>query len=160
MTGQVHRRELAFDDLDAVMRDVEQLAASGYERAGNWDLAQVCGHLADWMRYPVEGYPKAPLPMRAMLWAVRISIGKRELRKILENGSMSAGNPTFRDTIPSPGGDEAAAVEQLRQVVTRFKTHEGKFHPSPVFGQLDRDAMTRLQLVHCAHHLSFLVKKG
>jgi len=159
MTLNRQRRELAFDDLDAVIRDVEELSASGYDRVGNWDLTQVCGHLSDWMRYAIDGYPKAPLPIRVMLWGMKVTIGKRELRKILESGSMRAGNPTFRDTIPSPGGDEAVAIEQLREVVRRFKSHEGKFQPSPLFGELDREAMTRLQLVHCAHHLSFLVRK-
>lgn len=54
MAEQLQRRQLSFDDLDAVMRDVEQLAASCYDRVGNWDLAQICSHLSDWMRYPVS----------------------------------------------------------------------------------------------------------
>jgi hypothetical protein len=156
---RLQRRELAFDDLDAVIRDVEALADTGYQQVGNWDLAQVCGHLADWMQYPMDGYPRVSLPIRAMLWAMRVTIGRRELRKILAAGSMSSGKPTLRSTVPPPGGDQAAAVERLRCLAARFKSHQGDFASSPLFGELDRETMMRLQLIHCAHHLSFLVKK-
>ena len=44
------RRELRFDSLDEVVRDAEHLLAVGYDRAGNWDLAQCCGHLAHAIR--------------------------------------------------------------------------------------------------------------
>ena len=73
---------------------------------------------------------------------------------------MPAGNPTIRETIPPPGGDEAAAVEQLREVVAMFQAHTGPYHPSPFFGALDRESCTQMQLVHCAHHLSFLIPKS
>ena len=159
MSQGLQRRELAFDDLDAVIRDVDALAADGYEQVGNWDLAQVCGHLTDWMRYPLDGYPKPPLPIRVMLWGMKVTIGRREMRKMMASGSMQSGRPTFPETVPPPGSDQAAAVERLRDVAGRFKTHQGKFQPSPLFGDLDRETMTRLQLIHCAHHLSFLVKK-
>lgn len=56
MPDKPQRRELKFLDFDNVIRDVEQLQARGYSRAGNWNLAQVCGHLADWMSYPLDGF--------------------------------------------------------------------------------------------------------
>jgi hypothetical protein len=153
------RRKLQFFNLDAVVGDVEALRAGGYERVGRWDLAQVCGHLADWMRFPLDGFPKSPLPVRLMLWAARNTIGRRELRKLLESKSMTSGNPTLRDTVPAPGGDEDAAVERLRMAVAQFQSHTGPLYPSPIFGQIDRETLTQLQLIHCAHHLSFLVPK-
>ena len=154
------RRALRFDDLDAVVREVDSLRATGYERAGNWDLAGTCSHLADWMSFPLDGFPRAAAPIRAMLWVMKNTIGRSQLRKILASGSMPAGGPTLRETIPPPSGDETAAVDRLKRTVARFKDHTGPFHPSPLFGELDRDAATKLQLVHCAHHLSFLVPKG
>ena len=32
--------------------------------------------------------------------------------------------------------------------------------PSPLFGKMSRDELTRLHLIHCAHHLSFLTPKA
>src|SRR3954464_6194730 len=107
------RRDLDFRDLDAVVRDAESLAVGGYEKAGNWDLSQVCGHLADWMRFPLDGFPRPALPVRLTLWVMRHTVGRRMLRRVLPKGPMWGGRPTIRETVPPPGGDEAAAVEQL-----------------------------------------------
>jgi hypothetical protein len=153
------RRDLTFAVLDDIVKDAENLLAKGYERAGNWDLAQCCGHLAEWMRFPLDGYPKAPLPLRPVVWLVRVTLGKGMLRKILTTGTFSPGGQTLKETVPTPGGDESAAVAKLRDVVERFKNHDGPFHPSPLFGQMTRDEWVKLNLAHTAHHLSFLVPR-
>ena len=154
------RRSLRLDDFDAVLRDVETLRSAGYDRAGNWDLAQCCGHLAEWMRFPVEGFPPPPAPIRLVLWVMKKTIAPSRLRQALESNSMAAGVPTLRETVPPPAGDEAAAEETLRKAVARFEAHAGPYRPSPMFGAVDRDTAKRLQLVHCAHHLSFLIPKS
>lgn len=154
------RRSLHFNGLDDVVREVESLRASGYDRAGNWDLAQTCSHLAEWMRFPLDGFPRPPAPVRAMLWVMKNTFGRRQLRKVLATSSMPAGGPTMPETVATAGGDETVAAERLRQTVARFKAHTGPLHASPLFGELDRETATRLQLVHCAHHLSFLVPRA
>jgi hypothetical protein len=153
------RRELRFDSLDDVVRDAETLLARGYDKAGTWDLAQVCGHLANWLTYPLDGFPRPPLPVRLILAVMRNMVGKRELRRVLDSGRMPAGGPTVRESVPPAGGDPAAAVARLRAAAERFRDHPGPVRPSPLFGALTRDEATRLQLVHCAHHLSFLIPK-
>jgi hypothetical protein len=154
------RRKLDFRDFDAVLRDVDALAAGGYDRAGAWDLAQVCGHLADWMRFPLDGFPRPALPLRVVIWLMRHTIAPRLLRRILAERSMPGGRPTIPETVKPGGADQAAAVDQLRQVVARFRAHTGPLHPSPLFGALDREEATQVQLIHCAHHLSFLIPKS
>jgi hypothetical protein len=156
---QPSRRELNFHDFGAVVSDAESLAAGGYEKGGGWDLAQVCGHLAEWMRFPLDGFPKPALMVRPMLWLMRQTVGPRMLRQTLATRSMPAGWRTLSETVPPSGGNEAAAVERLRQVIGRFQAHAGPYQPSPLFGQLDRETWRELQLIHCAHHLSFLTPK-
>ena len=159
MAEQTSRRSLDFHDFDAVLRDVDSLAAGGYDRAGKWDLSQTCKHLADRMRFPLAAFPKPPLPRRLLLGRVRTTIGPRAMRKTLERRSMPSGNPTLRETVPSPGGDATAAIDELRRVVTRFQNHTGPFHPSPLVGEIDTETWRQLQLIHCAHHLSFLIPR-
>ena len=154
------RRELTFAALDDVVQDAENLLARGYEKAGNWDLAQCCGHLAEWMRFPLDGYPKVPLLLRPMMAMMRVTLGKGMLRKILTTGKFDTGGRTLNETVPSPGGDDAAAVARLREAVGRMARHGGPFHPSPLFGQMARDEWVRLNLAHCAHHLRFLVPRS
>ena len=152
------RRQLRFDTLDDVARDAENLLAKGYDKAGTWDLAQVCGHVANWMTYPVEGFPKPPAVIAAMLWMMKKTVGRAKFERYLAEG-MPAGKPTMPDSVPPPGGDPAAAVARLKQAVEKFKMADG-VHPSPLFGPMTKDEATRLQLVHAAHHLSFLVPKS
>jgi hypothetical protein len=88
---------------------------------------------------------------------MRVTAGKRILRKILETRSMVVGGPTMPETVAEPGGEDAAGVDLLRTSALRFEKHQGPFFPSPLFGQMDREDWLQLQLVHCAHHLSFLL---
>jgi hypothetical protein len=149
---------LSFATLDDVVRDAERLHAGGYVKAGNWDLAQACNHLADWLTYPVDGFPRPPLPIRVVLWAVSKAMGRGMLEKYLRDG-MPAGKPTMPQSVHPPGEDPAAAVARLKQAAERFDRHDGDFLPSPLFGRLTPDEAKRVQLAHCAHHLSFLVPK-
>ena len=154
------RRKLTFATLDEVVADAEILLAKGYEKAGNWDLAQVCFHLAEWMRYPVEGFPRMPLLMRPVFWLVRNTVAGPALRKALEKGEMPAGQPTVTQSVAAPGGDPNAAVAKLKEAVERFKAFPGPYRPSPLLGVLDRETGHKVQLLHCAHHLSFLVPRA
>jgi hypothetical protein len=153
------RRMLHFQSLDDAVRDAEILLSTGYEQRGAWTLGQVCDHLAHWLRYPVEGYPRVPMAIRMVLGVLRHTVGQRQLRRLLEAGTMPAGRPTLPESVPPPNGDDAAAVARFREAVRHFQAHSGPFHDSPIFGPLDRDTATRLQLIHCVHHLSFLVPK-
>jgi hypothetical protein len=150
------RRKLSFASLDDVVRDAESLLAKGYDKAGNWDLAQVCGHLTEWMRFPIEGFPKLPLLLRPMFWLVRVTIGKKVRKKIVAQG-FSAGSRTMPQTVPQAGGDAVAAVAKLKEVAGRFAAHTGPILPSPLFGAMNKDEALQLQLKHCEHHLSFLI---
>ena len=156
----VERRKLAFTTLDEAVADAENLLARGYDRAGNWDLAQVCLHLADWMRFPMDGFPRPPLVIRLFLWMARNTVGKAKFRKYTTEGAMPSGKPTMPQTVAVPGGDAAAAVVKLKETAARFAAFTGAIHPSPLFGTMNKDEASRLQLVHCAHHLSFLIPKG
>ena len=159
MASPPTRRPLTFRNLDEVLRDAEHLLAVGYDRVGQWDLAQCCDHLAAWLTYPVAGIPKAPLPILVMLAMVRVTFGRRMLKTYLREG-MPAGKPTLPQSVAAAGGDPAVAVARLREAAEAFHRHAGEYLPSPLFGRLSRDEALQLQLRHTAHHLSFLVPKS
>jgi hypothetical protein len=160
MAHNLQRSDLSFRDLDDVVRDAENLHSKGYDKAGNWDLAQVCGHMAKWLSFPIEGFPRPGCFVGTMLWLMKITVGKGIKKKILTTGKFKEGGPTMPESVPAPGGDEAAAVAKLKETVERFKSYTGELHPSPLFGPTNREELTRLHLIHCAHHLSFLTPKA
>ena len=150
MSEECKRRVLSFQNLGDVIKDVRALHARGYVAVGVWDLAQACGHMNEWMRFPLDGFPKPPWPMRLALSTMRLTVGRRMLRKILEAGTMGSGNPTIPDTVHPPGGDESVAVDNFCATVDRLESFSGPIHPSPLFGEMDRETLVRLQLIHCA----------
>lgn len=155
----IARRELRFASLAEAVVEAEQLLERGYDRAGNWSLAQCCDHLTNWLTYPLDGFPPSPLPIRMVLWLMRKTVGRKMLRKFLAEG-MPAGQQTLPASVPAPSGDDAAAVERFRAAVLRYVADDGPKLPSPLFGPLTREEGLTVQTRHAAHHLSFLVPRA
>jgi hypothetical protein len=42
----------------------------------------------------------------------------------------------------------------------RLRTHQGEMHASPFFGYLTPQQWRDLHLIHCAHHLGYLIPKS
>jgi hypothetical protein len=153
------RRKLTFATLDDAVCDADNLLASGYERAGQWDLTQCCHHLAVLMTYPIDGFPRFRFPMNVGVWLLKQTVARRWLRKVLESGVWPTGTPTDKRTVPPAGGNDAEAAAELKRAVERLLTHTGPLQPSPLFGMLDKETLVKLHRIHTAHHLSFLVPK-
>ena len=159
MAEQVKRRNLTFDSFDDVKSEVDRLHAGGYAQNGDWNLSQICLHLVEWMRYPIDGYPKAGLPMRIVFWCMKVTVGRSWKKKILASG-FSPGMQTAPFTVFEPdAAEEAAAIEKLHSTIDRFVAHPGPWHASPLFSESDRQTLHKVQLLHCAHHLGFLDPK-
>lgn len=121
----LQRRSLVFHNLDDAVRDAEMLLERGYDRVGNWTLSQCCSHLSDWLRFPVEGFPRQPAPVRAIFWMMRHAFGKRMLARWLADGSMPAGKPTMPQTVAKSPGNDAEAVVRFRNGSSDFSHMAG-----------------------------------
>lgn len=147
-------RQLQFKDFAEVRAEVDQLHRGGYEKLGQWDLAQVCDHLTYFVQGSLDGHAfQVP-------WLIKVLFGRLMLRRILKQGRMNVGGPTPQKPLPPAGGDEAAAVARFHQVLERLQAHQGELHPSPFFGHLTPQQWRDLHRIHCAHHLGFLVPKA
>jgi hypothetical protein len=149
----VEQRQLDFKDFPAVLAEIDGLHRDGYDKLGQWDLAQVCDHLTYFVQGSLDGYTfRVP-------WLFKFLFGRLAIGRILKQRRMKAGITTPHKPLPPAGGDEAAAIERYRQVVERFRAHQGELHDSPFFGYLTPQQWRDLHLVHAAHHLGFLRAK-
>lgn len=160
MAEQAKRRDLTFDSFEQLCDEIDRLQQSGYVQNGKWNLSQICLHLVEWLRYPMDGYPPAPLPLRIIFWLMNVTIARSWIKKILTSG-FSPGTPTAPYTAFKPDeAEEKEAAEKLKETIDRFMAYDGELHPSPIFGGSDRETLEKVQLMHCAHHLGFLEPKS
>lgn len=144
------RRELELADLNAVLAELERLAQQGYTAAGNWNLAQICDHLAYFIEGSLDGFSfRAP-------WLLRYFIGVPMKRRILQTGKMGR-MPTPQKPLPDPNLNEKQSVRRLKLAIERLLHPVSQLHDSPFFGPLTPDEWRRLHTIHAAHHLSFLI---
>lgn len=153
------KRQLEFNDLDEVMAEARSLHQVGYLSNGNWSLGQACGHLAEWIRYPMDGFPKPPIFIGAIMWVMKNTIGPGMRKKILSEG-FKGGLPTAPETVPKPDElSDQQGIAQLQLVINRAKEFDGELKPSPLFGPMDLDTWRKVNLLHAAHHLGYLEPK-
>jgi hypothetical protein len=146
------RRQLSFARIDDVMPEVDRLLA-GHATVGNWSLGQACNHLAATLRVAAE--PPKPMP-----WVVRRTVGPLLLKYILRRGSMPAGVKAPADLLPKPGLDARAEAEALRATIRLYQERVPDRFEHPFFGRVRKSDLTRLQCIHAAHHLSFVLPDG
>ena len=148
------RRELHFDDLDAVLADAENLARRGYQRLGNWSLGQICMHLALAMKAGIDGAEaRAPWPIR---WLASRFFKDKTLAKMKAGFQLPKKSAVYM--VPRATADQEGLAE-LRRVIERWRK-ETRRHPHAFFGKLTPLEWDRLSLSHAELHLSFLVPQG
>jgi hypothetical protein len=148
----MHRRHLRFLDFAEVTKEANRLLTHPYEKTGTWDLAQVCNHLADAMNLSITtgATPMVSLPVR---WYLRW----RYLQRVLDSRRLPSSAKAPPEVASPPSGDAAPAVQRLHDAVAKINSHTGEFTPHPYFGYLKPPQARQFHLIHCAHHLGFLV---
>lgn len=145
---QPARREgLQYADEEAVIADVQALRR-GCVRGGAWSLPQACHHLAKAVRARMQ---PGPFPDDTPE-----HIARRDLaRQILASGKLPDGITSPENMLPAAeAGDEA--IEALIAALRELKAFPGPIAPHRIFGRLSDADARRLNLIHCAHHLSYL----
>lgn len=152
-------REIRYQDLDEMMADVDNLLSGGYDKHGNWTLGQATGHVADWARFPMDGFPTPPAPLRLVFWTLRkLGIAEKMATKIKAEG-FKPGMSTAPQTVPAQDAPDSEGVEKLRAVVAQLKQHSGPLHESPLFGEMDTQTHGQVTLLHAAHHFGYFTAK-
>ena len=152
----MRRRELDLPDLDAVVAEAERLLHSGYDKAGTWDLSQVCLHVAQPINQTIDGFTMTmPVPLRILMKI----IGPFVKRSVYKTRRMRAGLRAPEGTVANPC-DEAEAVAELVTAANRLTRHKGPWRKHPLFGKLTAEEWRDFHVIHASHHLSFLIPRA
>ena len=145
------RRELHFNSLDDLVRDIQAFNGDEPASTGNWSAAQNVEHVAALIDASVDGLSfKVPLMVRMMVRLMR----NRFLTKGLNPGiKLPADVPAALK--PGPETRYADAIEHLSRAVERAKRQRMTTR-SPVFGQLSHKQWVQLHCRHAELHFSFI----
>ena len=141
------RRALEYRNEDEVIADVARLRR-GYTQAGSWSLPQMCHHLEKSIRYRMRPGPFEPTTPEQ-------EARRDQFHEIMARGRLPDGIAAPEQMMPPQQcGDEA--IDEFIAALKEFQAFPGPIAPHRLFGHLrDADAR-RLNLIHCAHHLSYL----
>ena len=145
--------KLELRNWDEVLAQLQSLKTGEYQQLGAWNLSQCCGHLNQWLSFPMDGFPESETSTKPT--EAELAEGKKQLKTIIQDG-FTPGIPTWPATVPEPDSKNSPeAVAELTATIKRFQEHAGPIHASPFFGEMDKEQVTQLQFRHFAHHLSF-----
>lgn len=141
------RRELDYDDFAALRADVERLRR-GHQRSGNWSLAQICWHLDHALiaaMKPTTYQPNTP----------EQDARREVLEEVLRTRRLPKGIVAPPDLVP-PANVPDTAIDSFLETLARFERHQGPLAPHRIFGNMPMEDRRKQQLIHAAHHLSYL----
>lgn len=151
------RRALRFASLADVRRDLEVLEAghrAGTIRTtGNWTAGQNFAHLAAFIMYAFDGYPKE---LSNPPWLIRTIVRfmkKRFLTKPIPVGfkiPKIPGGTVGADDVPTEEG-----LTRLRAAISRLEAAPPD-RPNPIFGPMSHPEWMMMHCRHCELHLSFV----
>lgn len=150
----MQRRKLQFEKLEQAIAECRRLLDSGYQKTGNWSLANACQHVRLTIESNMQGYPW----WMSMAAPIRPFMRVFMLPKLLR-GDSPKGLPTAGMFVPSGESSDREEVEAFAKCVESFLHHQGKLHPHPGFGLLPKDQFEQFHASHMAHHLGFLLPK-
>jgi hypothetical protein len=152
MADKPERRELTFHSLEDAVADAERLASGEVRTTGKHIFAQILKHLAlthDMATGKIVG-PRPPFFMRLMMPLMKGMILKGPVKPGFKL-------PTAAESFFWPGGntDVNEALTDLKESVKNYNTN-GPLPVHPVFGKVPHEQNDRLNISHCAMHLSFV----
>ncbi|MGC4032758.1 MAG: DUF1569 domain-containing protein [Tepidisphaeraceae bacterium] len=142
------RRSLIFNTPDDVAAEVKRLRDGGYEKAGQWNLPQVCFHCEKLLVQAMTGPAADTTPEQTARRPI--------LDQMLATNRIPDGIVSPDPAVP-PADTPASAVDDFLKTLDAFEAFTGTFAPHRLFGNISPQERRRHQMIHCAHHLSYLV---
>jgi hypothetical protein len=146
-TKPARREVLRFQSEDDVVAEVNRLRR-GYAQGGSWSLPQTCSHLTKAVHARMQ---PGPFPPDTDEQKARRPIAD----KTLATGKLPDGLQAPEAFLP-PANCSDAEIDALIAALQKLKAYREPISPHRLFGKLPDADARKLNLIHCAHHLSYL----
>ena len=151
------KRQLDFRTGDDVIKEITLLAREGYMRTGNWTLTQICEHLDKTIVLGMKG-AETRLP-----WILRATIGRWFIASSLRKNRLpSFRMQTIKELEPGPidlENEDQSVIGHCMASIEEAKRFAGPLRNYPLANNVRVDDWRRLQWIHAAHHLGFLLPR-
>ncbi len=150
------RRPIKYQSLADLRQDLNALEAAHQagrlRQTGNWTPGQIFTHLAAFINFAYDGYPKALQPP----WIIRMFL--RLKTKGYINDRMPAGVRIPGIPTGTVGADDVPFEEGLTRLRAAIDRLDGTppTIESPAFGPMTHEESKKINLRHAELHLSFL----
>lgn len=134
------RRTVHFANFEDVLDDVDRLHRDGYTQVGNWSLGQMCNHMA----MGVDTISKSWIPKWFQRIGVFCFVQLAFLGKI--GNALGLRAPAGAKLAQNEPVDDAVGIDRLEAALARLIEEPD-------------DPIIPFHLMHCEHHLSFLIRK-
>jgi hypothetical protein len=141
------RSGVSYANEGEVIGEVKRLRR-GYVQAGSWNLPQVCAHLDKAVQFRMQPGPFAPDTPEQVK-------NKERIPGILAAGAIPEGIKAPEPMLP-PADCGDASIDAFLATIEKYKRFPGPTAPHRIFGHLPEPDARKLNLIHCAHHLSYL----
>lgn len=155
-TKAAARRDLSFRSFDDILAELDRIQQAhdrgSLATTGNWAPGSNLAHCADFFRWSLDGFPqiKPPLVFRILGPVVKpFVIGRPPPPGVPLKGDIAR-------LIPEQGIPFDDGMHAMRDQLARISRGERMTARSPIFGRMTHDDWTKVQLGHCALHLSYL----
>ncbi len=152
LVPKYNRRELKFSNSAELKSDIQMLRKTAHAKLGNWCLAKTCWHLETAIRLRMVPGPFPPNTPEQ-------DASHARLQTILSAGKLPSGIQAPAPALP-PDNTTDASIDALLTTLDRFDSYKDPFAPHRIFGHLSDAEARQLNLIHCAHHLSYLVPQS
>jgi hypothetical protein len=156
-TKTAARRKLRFNSIDDLRKDLDAIershAAGKLTRTGNWTEGEIFTHLAAFINFGYDGYPKAISPP----WLLSVLFIRPRKSKWLREG-LPAGvriPRTERGTVGMENVPFDEGLKRFRAALDRLEKTPPPIE-SPAFGPMAYQDKVGFALRHAELHLGFL----
>ena len=156
-TSKADRRKLRSNTIADLRRDLDAIeqshAAGKLRRTGNWSEGEIFTHLAAFINFGYEGYPKEVCPP----WLLSVLFIRPKRKAYLRDG-LPAGFKIPRTTKGTVGMEDVpfdVGLKRLRDALERLEKIEPHIE-SPAFGPMCHTDKIGFALRHAELHLGFL----